>query len=65
MENALNILHNPGKDKIKPKWVEKAIAEIRNNGWNPIIDYGVRVNIKSLKERSNLSSPSLDSCSIA
>jgi hypothetical protein len=54
MEKALNVLHNPRKDKtkLKPdaKWVEKAIAEVRDNGWNPIIDYGVRVNIEPLKE---------------
>jgi hypothetical protein len=53
-EKALNILHNPREDKtkLKPdaKWVEKAIAEIRDNGWNPIIDYGVKVNIEPLKE---------------
>jgi hypothetical protein len=54
MEKALNILHNPRKDKAKLKpdarWIEKAIAEVRDNGWNPIIDYGVRVNIEPLKE---------------
>jgi type I restriction-modification system DNA methylase subunit len=54
MEKALNTLRNPRKDKtkLKPnaKWVEKAIAEVRDNGWNPIIDYGVRVNIEPLKE---------------
>jgi len=54
MEKALNVLHNPKKDKtkLKPdaKWVEKVIAEVRDNGWNPIIDYGVRVNIEPLKE---------------
>jgi len=54
MEKALNVLHNPRKDKtkLKPdaKWVEKVIAEVRDNGWNPIIDYGVRVNIEPLKE---------------
>jgi len=54
MEKALNVLHNPRKDKTKLKkdarWVEKAIAEVRDNGWNPIIDYGVRVNIEPLKE---------------
>jgi hypothetical protein len=54
MEKALNVLHNPRKDKtkLKPdaKWLEKAIAEVRDNGWNPIIDYGVRVNIEPLKE---------------
>jgi hypothetical protein len=53
-EKVLNILHNPREDKtkLKPdaKWVDKAIAEVRDNGWNPIIDYGVRVNIEPLKE---------------
>jgi len=54
MEKNLNILRNPREDKteLKPdaKWVDKAIAEVRDNGWNPIIDYGVRVNIEPLKE---------------
>ena len=53
-EKALYILHNPRKDKTKlkkdAKWVERAIAEVRDDGWNPIIDYGVRVNIEPLKE---------------
>jgi len=31
-------------------WVERKIAEVRDNGWNPILDYGVRVNIEPLKE---------------
>lgn len=53
-EKALNILHNPRRDKTKlkkdAKWIDRVIAEIRDNGWNPIIDYGVRVNIEPLKE---------------
>jgi hypothetical protein len=32
------------------KWVDRAIAEIRDNGWTPMTDYGVRVNIEPLKE---------------
>jgi hypothetical protein len=31
-------------------WVERKIAEVRDNGWNPVLDYGVRVNIEPLKE---------------
>jgi len=31
-------------------WVQRKIAEVGDNGWNPIIDYGVRVNIEPLKE---------------
>ena len=31
-------------------WVERKIAEVRDNGWTPVIDYGVRVNIEPLKE---------------
>jgi hypothetical protein len=54
MEKNLNILRNPREDKtkLKPdaKWFDKAIAGVRDNGWNPIIDYGVRVNIEPLKE---------------
>jgi vacuolar-type H+-ATPase subunit I/STV1 len=53
-EKALNTLINPREDQTKlkadAKWVDKAIAEVRDNGWNPIIDYGVRVNIEPLKE---------------
>ena len=53
-EKALNTLHNPRRDKTKLKedarWVERAIAEIRDDGWKPKIDYGVRVNIEPLKE---------------
>jgi hypothetical protein len=30
--------------------VDQKIAEVRDNGYNPIIDYGVRVNIEPLKE---------------
>ncbi|MHA1381214.1 MAG: BREX-1 system adenine-specific DNA-methyltransferase PglX [Candidatus Helarchaeota archaeon] len=51
---ALNELHNPREKKIKkhkkPNWVIDKIAEIRDNGWAPVIDYGVRVNIEPLKE---------------
>jgi len=53
-EAALITVNNPRKDKKvlpkKAKWVDRAIAEVRDNGWNPIIDYGVRVNIEPLKE---------------
>ena len=31
-------------------WLERKIAEVRDNGWTPVIDYGVRVNIEPLKE---------------
>jgi len=31
-------------------WVERKIAEVRDNGYNPVIDYGVLVNITPLKE---------------
>jgi hypothetical protein len=53
-ETALLAVYNPRKDKKgipkKAKWVDRAIAEVRDNGWKPIIDYGVRVNIEPLKE---------------
>jgi len=53
-ETILLTVHNPRKDKKvlpkKAKWVDRTIAEVRDNGWNPIIDYGVRVNIEPLKE---------------
>jgi hypothetical protein len=51
---ALNTLHNPRKDReplpSNARWVDKAIAEVRDSGWRPNIDYGVRVNIEPLKE---------------
>lgn len=54
LEKALNILHNSRQDKTKlkkdAKWVDGAIPEIRDEGWSPVIDYGVRVNIEPLKE---------------
>jgi len=31
-------------------WLERKLAEVRDNGWSPVIDYGVRVNIEPLKE---------------
>jgi SAM-dependent methyltransferase len=53
-ETALLTVHNQRKDKkVLPKnarWVDRAIAEVRDNGWKPIIDHGVRVNIEPLKE---------------
>lgn len=45
---------NPRKEPTElneeSSWVQRKIAEVRDNGWNPIIDYGVRVNIEPLKE---------------
>lgn len=53
-ENALNKIHSPREDKTilpkNPKWVQEKIKEVRDDGWNPVIDYGVRVNIEPLKE---------------
>lgn len=53
-QKALEEVHNPRKEKTKlPKnarWVDQKIAEVRDNGYNPVIDYGVRVNIEPLKE---------------
>lgn len=53
-DKALEVVHNPRETKTElPKnarWVDRAIAEVRDNGWNPIIDHGVRVNIEPLKE---------------
>lgn len=51
---ALEEVHNPRRDKTRldkdARWVDKAITEVRDNGYNPIIDYGVRVNIEPFKE---------------
>jgi len=53
-KKALETVHNPRPDKTKlpknPTWVQQKIAEVRDNGYNPVIDYGVRVNIEPLKE---------------
>lgn len=50
----LETLHNPRPDRTKlpknPTWLQQKIAEVRDNGYNPIIDYGVIVNIEPLKE---------------
>ena len=40
----------PTKLDKDASWVERKIAEVRDNGWNPVLDYGVRVNIEPLKE---------------
>lgn len=53
VSNPRNELTKLGKN---PSWVEQKIAEVRDNGWNPIIDYGVRVNIEPLKEAKLLHS---------
>jgi hypothetical protein len=53
-KKALETVHNPRPDKTKlpknPTWVQQKIAEVRDNGYNPVIDYGVRVNIEPLKQ---------------
>lgn len=53
-KNKLNEVNNPREDKKKlpnnPKWVDEKIKEIRDEGWSPVLDYGVRVNIEPLKE---------------
>jgi len=57
-DKALETVHNPRPDKTKlpenPRWVDLKIAEVRDNGYNPNIDYGVRVNIEPLKEANLL-----------
>jgi len=51
---ALIQVHNPRSRPwplpANPRWVDHAIAEVRDNGWTPILDHGVRVNIEPLKE---------------
>jgi len=53
-QRTLETVHNPRLDKTKlPKnltWLIQKIAEVRDNGYDPVIDYGVRVNIEPLKE---------------
>jgi hypothetical protein len=53
-DRALTTVHNPRPDPYplpaNPRWVHRAIAEVRDNGWTPILDHGVRVNIEPLKE---------------
>ena len=50
-------LEEVSKSRVSPteldedaSWVERKIAEVRDNGYNPVIDYGVLVNITPLKE---------------
>lgn len=51
MEEALKTLNAPRDPSPKStRWVENAIAEVRDRGWSPNLDYGVRVNIEPLKE---------------
>lgn len=53
-DRALTTLHNPRENKQtlknNAKWIEKKMAEIRDEGWRPIIGYGVMANIEPLKE---------------
>jgi len=53
-QKAAETVHNPRQDKTKlpkkPTWLQRKIAEVRDNGYNPVVDYGVRVNIEPLKE---------------
>jgi len=53
-QKALETVHDPRLDKTElpknPTWLQQKIAEVRDNGYNPVIDYGVRVNIEPLKE---------------
>jgi hypothetical protein len=53
-DSVLTELMKPRRTKTKlshdSDWVDQAMAEVRDNGWNPVIDYGVRVNIEPLKE---------------
>jgi hypothetical protein len=54
LDAILTEIHNPRREKYelprRPRWVDEKIAEVRDNGWTPVIDYGVRVNIEPLKE---------------
>jgi len=58
-DTALTELQKPRRIKTKlskdSKWIERKIAEVRDEGWKPVIDYGVRVNIEPLKELGLLS----------
>jgi hypothetical protein len=53
-DNKLAEVSNPREDRTQldedARWLERKIAEVRDDGWNPVIDYGVRVNIEPLKE---------------
>ena len=53
-QEALETVHNPPTDKTKlprnPTWLQQKTSEVRDNGYGPVIDYGVRVNIEPLKE---------------
>ena len=53
-QKTLETVHNAHQDKTKlpknPAWLQQKIAEVRDNGYSPVIDYGVIVNIVPLKE---------------
>jgi SAM-dependent MidA family methyltransferase len=53
-EKSLEQVRRPYSDKIElskdSTWLQQKIVEVRDNGYSPVIDYGVRVNIESLKE---------------
>jgi hypothetical protein len=53
-QKVLETIHNPRPDRTRlpknPTWLQQKIAEVRDDGYNPVIDYGVRVNIEPLKE---------------
>ena len=53
-EHRLQELVSPREKKTKLSkkslWLLEKIAEVRDNGWVPNLDYGVKVNIEPLKE---------------
>jgi hypothetical protein len=51
-DRTLQELQKPKPVALRPeaRWVDRAIAEVRANGYHPILDHGVRVNIEPLKE---------------
>jgi hypothetical protein len=53
-DKKLTEVSNPREETIQlgegANWIERKITEVRTDGWNPVLDYGVLVNIEPLKE---------------
>jgi hypothetical protein len=51
---ALELLTQPAQNLKAPpenaRWVQQKEYEVRKEGWRPVLDYGVRVNIKALQD---------------
>ena len=56
-EDALTNVTKPQMSSSKPSissWFQEKVKETSENGWNPVLDYGVLVNIQPLKQANLL-----------